>query len=106
MAEAMSDAVKRFSDFAQEEGPLDGGKVRLDSVLNVEICITGHRIQESKYNGKNRSGKCLTVQFEQGGERRVFFTGSDVLIQQFERYGDEIPFLATVKKVNKHYTLS
>jgi len=102
----MSDTVKRFSDFAQEDGPLEGGKVRLDSILNVEIQITGYRIQESKYNGKNKTGKCLTVQFEQDGEQRVFFTGSDVLIQQFERYGDEIPFLATVKKVNKHYTLS
>ena len=99
--------MKRFSDFAQEDGPLEGGKVRLDAILNVEIQITGYRIQESKYNGKNKSGKCLTVQFEQDeGERLVFFTGSDVLIQQFERYGDEVPFLATLKKVNRHYTLS
>lgn len=98
--------MERFSDFAEEEGPLEGGKVRLDSILNTEITITGFRIQASKYNGKNATGKCLTVQFEQNGERQVFFTGSDVLIHQFEKYGDRIPFLATLKKVDRYYTLS
>ncbi len=98
--------MKRFSDFAQEDGPLEGGKVKLDAILNVEIQVTGYRIQDSKYSDKNKSGKCLTVQFEREGERQVFFTGSDVLIQQLERYGEEIPFLATLKKVNRHYTLS
>jgi hypothetical protein len=27
-------AVKRFSDFAEEEGPLEGGKVQIDSILS------------------------------------------------------------------------
>jgi len=98
--------VKKFSDFAEEDGPLGGGKVRLDSILNVEITITGYRIQASKYSGKNRSGKCLTVQFEMDSEIKVFFTGSDVLIGQLEKYGHEVPFVATVKKVDRYYTLS
>lgn len=100
--------MKRFSDFAEEDGPLEGDKARIDAILNHEILVTGYRIRQSKYSGKNRTGKCLTVQFEpvEGGEKRVFFTGSDVLIEQLEKYGEEVPFLTTLKKVDRYYTLS
>jgi len=102
------ESTKRFSDFAEEEGPLEGDKSKLDAILNHEILITGHRIQGSKYKGKNNSGKCLTIQFchPPDEEKRVCFTGSDVLIEQMEKYGNQIPFLATVKKVDRYYTLS
>ncbi len=96
---------KRFSEFAQEEGPLDGEKVKLDSILNLEITITGYKIKKSKYGASN-SGQCLTVQFEQDGTHKIFFTGSEVLMQQFEKYGGEIPFIATVKRIDRYYTLS
>ncbi len=85
--------------------PLDGDKVKLDEVVNREILITGHSIKRSRYD-KNTSGKCLTIQFEVGGRRQVLFTGSDVLIEQFEKYGDQIPFAATIKKIDRFYTLS
>lgn len=99
---------KRFSDFAEEDGPLEGDKARLDAILNHEILITGYRLQASKYGGKNKSGKCLTVQFEvpELAGKRVFFTGSDVLIEQMEKYGEHVPFLVTIKKVDRYYTLS
>jgi len=86
-------SLKRFADFAQEEGPLDGEKVKLDLILNIEIMITGYKIKKSKYGASN-SGNCLTVQFEQDGKHKIFFTGSEVLMQQFEKYGEEIPFSA------------
>ena len=98
--------MKRFSDFASEEGPLEGGKIKLDDVLNTEIIITGYRIRESKYQGKNKSGKCLTVQFEWDGNQHIFFTGSGVLISQLEKYAHEIPFATMVKKIDRYYTLS
>lgn len=100
--------VKRFSDFAEERGPLEGDKARLDAILNHEILITGYRIQASKYGGKNKSGKCLTIQFEMSEmtEKRVIFTGSDVLIDQMEKYGEHVPFWAIIKKVDRYYTLS
>ena len=103
-----SEAPKRFSDFAEEEGPLEGDKAKLDSILNHEIMVIGHRIQGSKYQGKNNSGKCLTVQFRnpEDQEKRVFFTGSDVLIEQMEKYGHQVPFLTTIKKVDRYYTFS
>ncbi len=98
--------VKRFSDFADEDGPLEGPKVRIDEIVNNEIKITGYKIKKSKYD-KNSSGKYLTAQFEiEGGEKRVFFTGSDVLIEQMEKYGNQIPFLTIIKKIDRYYTFS
>jgi len=47
------------------------------------------------------------VQFSNGdGEKRVFFTGSAVLISQLEKYGPEIPFLATVQRIQRYFTLT
>lgn len=48
----------------------------------------------------------LTLQFTLNGEERILFTGSNVLIEQMEKYGHEAPFLATIEKVNKFYTLT
>lgn len=97
--------MKRFSDFSQEPKVLDGDKVKLDSILNQEIMITGYSVKKSKY-AKNESGNYLTVQFEMSGEKKIIFTGSDVLIDQLGRYGDEIPFLATIRKINRYYSLT
>jgi len=97
---------KRFSDFAEEPKALDGDKVPIDSVLNKEIEIVGCRITTSKYN-KNKSGKCLTLQFvDDRGDRHVIFTGSDVLVDQMKRYADEMPFVATIRKIDRYYTLT
>ena len=101
----METKVKRFSDFAEEEISLEGVKVKVDCILNQEIYIIGYKIKKSRYS-KNSSGKYLTIQFEQEGTTRILFTGSDVLIDQVCKYADEIPFITTIKKVDKYYTLS
>lgn len=82
-----------------------GEKVKIESILNQEITITGYRLTESKF-GKSNSPRCLTVQFEKDKEQHVFFTGSAVLINQLEKYGLEIPFMATLRKVQRYYTLT
>jgi len=97
--------MKRFSDFAEEAKVIDGDKIKIERVLNQEIKIIGYRISKSKYEDSN-SSRCLTVQFELNGEKRVLFTGSNVLIDQMEKYEDEIPFIATIKKIDKYYTFS
>lgn len=51
-------------------------------------------------------GKCLLMQIEHDGQHRVIFTGSDVLIEQMEKYGAEVPFATTIKKIDRYYTLS
>ncbi len=59
----MDKAIQRFCEFSVEEPTLEGDKIRLDDVLNIELLITGYRFSDSKY-GKNKSGKCLTLQIE------------------------------------------
>jgi len=97
--------VKNFGDFATEEQPLDGDKERIDNILNRLILVTGFRVKNSQYS-KNESGKYLTLQFSIENQTKIIFTGSDVLIGQLERYGPEIPFAATIRKINRYYTLA
>lgn len=101
----MSVQPKRFSDFCEEAKPLDGAKVKIESVLNMDIVITGYKVSHSRYNNAGY-GKCLTLQFEVEGAKNVMFTGSTVLIDQLEKYGNEIPFTAMIKKIDRYYTLS
>jgi hypothetical protein len=98
--------MKKFSDFAEIQA-LEGEKLRLDDVLNKPVIITAQRITASKYS-KNESGKYLTLQFHfpKDDEIKILFTGSDVLISQIEDYKEEIPFEATIKKINRYYTLT
>lgn len=97
--------MKRFADFNTDATPLDGEKIKIDDILNTEVNIIGYNIRKSKYD-KNASGKCLGLQIEKDGDRRLVFTGSDVLIDQIERYGAQIPFLTTIRKIDRYYTLS
>jgi hypothetical protein len=98
--------MKKFSDFAEMQA-LEGEKLRLDDVLNKPVIITAQRITASKYS-KNESGKYLTLQFHfpNENETKILFTGSDVLISQIEDYKEEIPFEATIKKINRYYTFT
>jgi len=94
--------MERFSDFADTRQVLDGDKIRIDDVLNQEVTVLGYRVSK----GKHKTERCLTLQIEIDGGRRVVFTGSEVLISQMEQYGDRCPFVATIRKVNRFYTLS
>ena len=92
----------KFSEFAQEEKPLDGEKMSIDAVLNKEILILGFKTGQSKF----KEGRYTTVQFELDGVRHVFFTGSQVIADQLLKYEANLPFLATVQKINRYYTLT
>jgi len=97
--------LQRFSDFATEDSPLEGERKRIDEVLNKEIVVTGERIRESKYKDEGRK-RYMTLQVEIDGNKYVIFTGSEVLINQIEKYREHIPFMATMKKVDRYYTFS
>jgi len=96
---------KHFRDFATEPEALDGEKVKIEAIVNQEIEIIGCRIAASKY-AKNESGEYLTLQIIMKAKRMVVFTGSDVLIRQIKKYHEQIPFLTTIKRINRYYTLS
>lgn len=97
----MPEQYPRFSEFAEGVNVLDGRKQNIENVMNVEILITGYRVKNSKFKDK-----CLTIQFIMDGEKYVLFTGSNILIEQLERYEDMIPFYAVIKKIDKYYTLT
>jgi len=93
--------MKKFGDFAKET-ILDGTKIRIDDVINKEITILNHSIKTSKL----KDGNYLTLQIEKDDKKYVIFTGSLVLIDQIKKYKDEIPFLTTIRKINKYYSLT
>ena len=95
--------MKRFSDFAKNSNAITGEKVKIDDVIGKEIVVTQYKISDSKYKVGT---KLLTLQFTLNTEERIVFTGSNVLIEQIEKYKTEIPFIATIKKVDKFYTFS
>jgi len=98
-------APKEFNDFARESKPLEGSKVRIDDIINRKILVLDYKIRDSRFEKKNCE-KCLTLQFEMEGVKHVLFTGSNVLIDQIEKYKSEIPFYATLKKIDRYYTFT
>lgn len=97
--------MKRFSDFAADTNAMTGDKIKIEEVLGKEIEITGYRVADSKYP-KSPNSKVLTLQFKLNGVDRILFTGSGVLLEQVEKYKDEMPFLTKIERVNKFYTFS
>ena len=93
--------MKKFTDFAKES-ILDGDRIKIDDVINEEVKIIGYAIKNSKFE----SEKYLTLQIKKNDKKYVIFTGSYVLIDQIEKYKNEIPFLTTIRKINKYYSLT
>lgn len=99
--------MKKFSDFSSEGDVFDGEKVKLATLLDKEICILQYKIRMSKYQDKHEN--YAIVQFtdtDENGEHKIFFTGSGVVMEQLEKYEDELPFQTTLKKIDKYLTLS
>lgn len=98
---------KRFSDFAEPGGPLEGVKVAIHDVLDIEILITSFRVNKSKF--QQSATECVTIQFvypEKPEEFHIIFTGSGVLCDLLRKYEVEIPFLAKIKKIERFFTLT
>lgn len=87
------------------ESAIDGSKIKIDNVLNKEILVVAYKIKDSKFN-KTNSDKCLSIQLELNKEKYVMFTGSNVLIDQIEKYKDKLPFISTIIKIDKYFTFS
>lgn len=94
--------MKKYSDFAKNHNILDGKKLSILEIINIEVLLIGYRLADSKY-GKN---KCLTLHIELDGVRYIIFTGSTILTEQVESYKEEIPYLTTIKKIDKYYTFT
>jgi len=63
-------------------------------------------LNANKKESKLKEGDYLTLQISKDNKKHVIFTGSHVLIDQIKKYKDEIPFLTTIRKINKYYSLT
>lgn len=92
----------RFSDFADEVKSLEGDKKKIQDILNKEILITDFKIKDSKQHSNTQY---ITIQFKIEGVYYIVFTGSKILMEQLEKYKDNLPYYVIIKKIDKYYTL-
>lgn len=96
----------KFSDFATIRAKLEGERIKdITEILNKEVIFTNFVINRSKVQGCE---KYITIQFRETetSPLRIAFTSSLVLIDQFLEYESQLPFMATIKKVNRYLTLT
>ncbi len=93
--------MKQFKDFGITTPPavLQGKKIPIEEVLNLEIVVYSFDIQPSKWGGK-----CLYLQISLEGVKRVVFTTGKALIGDIQKVPtDGFPFQTTVIKDDKRY---
>lgn len=93
----------RFSDFAEESKSFEGDKKKIEDILNKEILIIDFKIKDSK---QRRNSLYATIQFRMDDNTFIVFTGSTVLINQLEKYKENLPFFTVIKRIDKYYTLA
>jgi hypothetical protein len=97
--------MKRFSDLgiSTHSDSFAGEKIRIARIINREIVILNFKLEPSKYP-KNKTGKCLHLQLEVDGEKKVLFTGSDILIKTMEQVKKEdLPVVCKIVQEGEHY---
>ena len=97
--------MKSFSELnvPAPSGNFTGEKIKMAKIINCPLVVLDAKIEKSKYP-KNKSGNVLMLQIEWENEKRVLFTGSDVLIGQIEHVNKEdFPFKATIVKEGEHF---
>jgi hypothetical protein len=102
------DEIPRIADFAKNRTILEGKKVHIDDVLNIELVFTGWKISNSHFKDKNaRNQKCLTLQFDMDGNKCIIFTSSNVLMQQLNDFVQANPnatdFRAKIKHIDNRF---
>jgi len=94
--------MKKFRDIAKDDIRLAGEKLKLQDIIGKPIIVTGYKITKSKF----KEDDYVAIQFELDGEQHVTFTGAQVLIEQLKKYGKEIPFETTIKRLGKFYSFT
>lgn len=93
----------RFSDFADDIKSFEGDKKKIEDILNQEILILDFKVKESK---QRKDTEYATIQFRMQDTTYIIFTGSNVLIDQLNKYSGNIPFHTIIKKIDKYFTFT
>lgn len=97
--------MKKFADLGIviKHDEFIGDKIKIDKIINREIVLCDFKIDESKYKDNNNK-KCLTLQIELNGEKKIVFTGSKILLQAVEQVNKEdLPVTCTIITENGMY---
>jgi hypothetical protein len=100
-----SNIYPHFRDFAdpdEDEEALDGDKIKIADIIDKEILILNFDIRKSKI----KEGDYVIVQFESDGEKHVIFTTAPRLMKKLERHKEKMPYLVTIIRKYKYYTMS
>ena len=95
--------MNNFKDFniAPKVTSFVGEKIKVEKIFNTTINVLEFKIGPSK---NNPGTELLTLQIEKGGEKRIVFTGSKVLIDQIRRVEkNQFPFTTIIKGDNDYY---
>lgn len=93
--------MKKFSDMGIDVKleSFTGDKIKIEKVLNREIVVLAHKIEDSKFDGDR-----LTLQIQIAGEKRVIFTGSKMLIEMIKAVKKtDFPFKTTIVKSDERF---
>lgn len=78
-----------------------GEKIQVQKLFNLPITVLAFKIEPSK---QKKDTHLLTLQIEKGGEKRIVFTGSTVMIDQIKRVPENnFPFVTTIRGDNEYY---
>jgi len=100
--------MKTFSqlNIAAPVKNFEGDKISIESVVDKNITVLAFKIEESKYTEKG-NGKCLYLQLELNGEKRVLFSGSAYLMETLKMIpAEDIPFTTIIVKKNRRLEFS
>lgn len=101
--------MKKFSEVQKQKGNFEGTKLKIDSILNRVLQLTGYQVGDSRYRDS-----CLTLQFKieeqvtqpdgsPGSEwvQHICFTGSQALVKQLDGVEidpDDPPYCKIIKQ--------
>ena len=97
----LKEKAQVFSDFAEDNSLNSWGKkIKIDEIIGQEVMFFGYKIAPSI---KKEGTECLTLLLEVGGEKRLLFSGSGILIKLCNLYAARFPFRGTITKINNYY---
>lgn len=99
--------VRSFQEFSQEgeaQNREGRDKYRVEQILNENIVIENADIRKS--NRYNREYAAVHFYPENTRVPSYFITSSGVLLKQFKRYKQYMPFRCTIQKQKRYYTLA
>lgn len=98
--------IKSFSDLGVAEPKIlsfIGDKISVKKILDKEITVFHYKIVDSKFTDKG-NGKCLNMQIEFNGEKRLVRTGSIFLQETIKLVPEHnFPFTTIIKEIDERY---